>query len=238
MCSNVDLEAFKRTYLFHCAQKGVKPRHHPEHRCSRGKCCFWTHPKAPLTYMCEASCTIHQCGPKCTFPPIQTPEADLVCPLTGVVLHSRLATTVFTDSERTLTHTEYSPSDQKDRRWQRWELYATTLMKRAVNINENYFVSCCIVIYENLLKEKSGFFRNSINDFGVFCIAMAFLCKTGVPQAGIPKLRCVQSFPDPQELPKKKVNLTYFNKTVRHIVKQTQKEQAKQIFSSLKKLTA
>lgn len=233
-----DLDDFRLTYQAHCMRRGGTPRHNPTHRCRRGACRFWGHPRAPLLYMCEESSIVHVCGKYCDCDPIETEESELVCPFTGMVMAARVAARVFADGGRTLTPTEYDPGEQRRGRWGKWETTSLNTLKKilkdARDVHDGRFVSACLVIYERILKNKTAFFCNRVQEFCDFCLATAYLCKSGIPKAGIPILPCVRSFPDPRELPNLKVNLTRFNKTVRCIVKLSQKENARALFSPLR----
>ena len=237
MARSVLLDEFTQTYHSHCRRKGVTPLLDPTHACRPGRCTYWQHPRAPLLYMCEASGLIHECGPEaCRHAPVETRDADLVCPLTGIVMDSRQPANTFADCERTLTPKEYNPSEQRNSRWNRWEQSALNVLQSTAAIHNRHFVSVCIIVYESLTKKGAVFFSNRVGDFCVFCLAMSYLCKTGVPQAGLPRLSCAQTFPDPHDLPKHKINLTHFNKAVRHLVKWCQTENAKLLFSPMRQV--
>ena len=229
-----DLELrFTRAYFFHLQKKGLQPQYDAQHTCHPRTCTFWRHPRAPFLHMCELCTKIHKCGPgKCTFEPIETPERDFVCPLTGLVVGECRATETFSDSTRTCPGESRGPIEVHqiycNRLCDRAEKYCT----QATGASFPAFVKKCLGVFMGILKLDNKI-HNTVSDFEVFVLSMMYLCRNGVNTAGIPKRKEFTSLPSPKQFGKNNIRVTSFSKMTRKIIKLSQQHDLKHLTSKL-----
>ena len=223
---------FHNAYLHYLHRKGLAPQKDTGHVCNPRKCTFWTHPHAPMLYMCQNSTTIHVCGKgKCNFEYIETPEGDCVCPLTGLVLGDCSAVASFADTQRTA-------ADFAQPREELHQVYcnkmcerAAKLIQRATGKQYTTFVQKSLQAFINLQKSKPSFINDSCAEFEMFSLALLYMCRQGVRAANIPKLDHLTDLPSPKTFASKSVRVTPFSKMTRKIIKLSQQRDLRNVFS-------